>query len=111
MVPAFHHLSNFVETGDDISVLVRHRQFHELADWPQLAAQLGQERRNAFALSCRDGWSEIVAQGWGVVKSLERLGCGPVGLVHTQNFQFFLKQKTHFCGSKATRRPMGTRLT
>jgi len=31
----------------------------------------------------------MVAQGWGVVKSLERLRCGPVGLVHTQNFQFF----------------------
>src|SRR3981189_1194578 len=27
--------------------------------------------------------------GWGVVKSLELIGSGPVGLVHTQNFQFF----------------------
>jgi hypothetical protein len=24
------------------------------------------------------------ARGWGVVKSLEQLGCGPVGLVHTR---------------------------
>jgi len=37
---------------------------------------------------------------WGVVKSLELIGSGPVGLVHTQNFQFFLKQKTHFWGRK-----------
>jgi hypothetical protein len=27
------------------------------------------------------------APGVGVVKSLERLGCGPVGLVHTQNLR------------------------
>jgi hypothetical protein len=38
--------------------------------------------------------------GVGVVKSLSGLPCGPVVLVHTQNFQFFLKQKTHFWGRK-----------
>jgi hypothetical protein len=32
----------------------------------------------------------------GVVKSLPLIGAGPVGLVHTQKFQRFLKQKTHF---------------
>src|SRR6266404_2379222 len=37
---------------------------------------------------------------WGVVKSLGYYRRGPVGLVLTQNFQFFLKQKTHFCGRK-----------
>jgi hypothetical protein len=36
----------------------------------------------------------------GVVKSLELIGSAPVGLVHTQIFQFFLKQKTHFWGRK-----------
>jgi hypothetical protein len=27
--------------------------------------------------------------GWGVVNSLARRGCGPVGLVHTQKFELF----------------------
>jgi len=31
--------------------------------------------------------------GWGVVKSLVGLPCGPVGLVHTQNLRFFYKEK------------------
>jgi hypothetical protein len=39
-----------------------------------------------------------------VVKSLAGSGCGPVVLIPTQNFQFFLKKKTHFVveGYKAT---------
>jgi len=32
------------------------------------------------------------SQGWGVVKSLELIGSGPVGLIHTQKFQFFQKK-------------------
>jgi hypothetical protein len=31
-----------------------------------------------------------------MVKSLEGFPCGPVGLVHTQNFRFLKKRKTHF---------------
>ena len=30
--------------------------------------------------------------GWGVVKSLELIGSGPVGLVRTKNFQFFKRK-------------------
>jgi len=37
----------------------------------------------------------------GVVKSLELIGSGPVGLIRTQKFQFFQKQKTHFRGRHA----------
>ena len=33
------------------------------------------------------------AHGWGVVKSLELIGSGPVVLVHTQNLRFFYKEK------------------
>jgi hypothetical protein len=40
----------------------------------------------------RNGARQV--HGSGVVKSLELTGSGPVGLVHTQKFQF-LKQKTH----------------
>jgi hypothetical protein len=36
--------------------------------------------------------------GVGVVKSLELIGSGPVGLVHTQKSQVFLKGKTHVYG-------------
>jgi hypothetical protein len=36
------------------------------------------------------------ADGWGVVKSLALIGVGPVGVIRTQKFQFFLKQNTHF---------------
>jgi hypothetical protein len=32
---------------------------------------------------------DVDAEGWGVVKSLEGLGYGPVVLVHTQDLQFF----------------------
>ena len=42
------------------------------------------------------------AQGWGVVKSLELIGSGPVGLVRTQKFQFFLDKKPHFGESYAS---------
>jgi hypothetical protein len=40
----------------------------------------------------RNGARQV--HGSGVVKSLELTGSGPVGVVHTQKFQF-LKQKTH----------------
>jgi hypothetical protein len=41
--------------------------------------------------------------GVGVVKSLELIGSGPVGLVHTQNFQFFQNRKpTSVVESKKT---------
>src|ERR1700692_3019265 len=36
--------------------------------------------------------------GWGVVNSLARRGCGPVVLVHTQNFDFF-NRKNPLCKS------------
>ncbi len=33
-------------------------------------------------------------QGWGVVKSLELIGAGPVGLIHTQDFGIEYKKPT-----------------
>jgi hypothetical protein len=36
----------------------------------------------------------------GVVKSLGVFPCGPVGLIRTQKFQGFSKQKTHFGGRR-----------
>jgi hypothetical protein len=33
------------------------------------------------------------SQGWGVVKSLELIGSGPVGLVHRQKVHFFSEEK------------------
>src|SRR5258705_12554836 len=38
--------------------------------------------------------------GWGVVNSLARRGCGPVGLIRTQKVQFFSDKKPHFGGRK-----------
>ena len=35
------------------------------------------------------GVVSLASQGWGVVKSLELIGSGPVVLIHVQNFQFF----------------------
>src|SRR5713101_6128926 len=49
------------------------------------------------------GVVSLASQGWGVVKSLELIGSGPVGLVHTQNFQFF-KTENPLLGSEATLR-------
>ena len=35
--------------------------------------------------------------GWGVVKSLGGIACGPVVLIHTQKFQLQKKEKAHLC--------------
>src|ERR1700730_740690 len=37
----------------------------------------------------------------GVVKSLVGLACAPVFLIHTQEFRFLKKQKTHFLAAEA----------
>jgi hypothetical protein len=38
----------------------------------------------------------------GVAKSLELVDAGPVVLLHTQEFRFLKKQKTHFLAAEAT---------
>jgi len=40
-------------------------------------------------MSTVDGWPGRRGLGWGVVKSPGFEGAGPVGLIHTQKFQFF----------------------
>jgi hypothetical protein len=45
-------------------------------------------------------WGPLKPVGWGVVKSLELIGSGPVVLIHTQEIRVLKKQKTHFCGRK-----------
>jgi hypothetical protein len=41
----------------------------------------------------RRGGGGSASPTWGVAKSLELVGAGPVGLVHTPNFQFFQNRK------------------
>src|ERR1700736_472653 len=52
------------------------------------------EIKDLLLRSTSTGTRRVVRpSGWGVVNSLAQRGCGPVGLVHTQNLRFFYKEK------------------
>jgi hypothetical protein len=72
-----------------IVIVISHFRYWHFSD---VAARAGDVRSLGLKQTLAVASIKRVSQhkpGVGVVKSLELIGSGPVGVVHTQNFQFF----------------------